>query len=158
MKAKTIACGALVFVIGLLSGRGTTTNEPQKPIHGKLLLTPSEVVAALTSAPKFDPFGFSAHNLSTLNEQYADWARMELEIGERLMVISVDSDSLASQAGLKQGDVIVSIDHSRIKLGQPGIETLLNEITPEIDWSRPVNILIIRNGSALELQFPATRF
>ena len=156
MKITTIACGAVVVVASLLSGYGATTSDARKPIHGKLVLTPTEVVAALASAPKFDPFGFSAHNSSTIDKQYADWARMELEIGERLQVISVDKGSLASKAGLRQGDVIVSIDGSHVQRGQKGIDTLVNVITPEIDWSHPVRILVIRDGGAIELEFPAT--
>ena len=156
IKTTTIACGVIVAVAGLLSGWGTTTSQARKPIHGKLVLTPSEVVAALASAPTFEPFGFTAHNSSTIDEQYADWARMELKIGERLKVISVEQGSLASKAGLRQGDIIVSIDGTHVQRGQQGIDTLVNEIIPEIDWSHPVRILVIRDGGAIELEFPAT--
>lgn len=155
MRFQTITFGSLLAIAILLNGCATTTNDPLKPIHGKLTLDPSEVVAALASAPKFEPFGFSAHNLSTIDETYADWARLELEIGERLMVISVDPKSPAALAGLKQGDTIVSVDGSHVRRGQEGIDTLVNQIAPEIDWSKPVHILVIRDGSALELEFPA---
>jgi len=109
----------------------------------------------MRSAPKFEPFGFSAHNLSTLEEEYADWARMEMEIGERLMVISVEQDSPASKAGLKRGDVIVEINESHVRRGHKALETLNEIIAPEIDWTQPVQVLIIRDGGAMELEFPA---
>jgi C-terminal processing protease CtpA/Prc len=85
-----------------------------------------------------------------------DWARVELEIGERLKVISIDQGSLVSQAGLMQGDVIVSINDLHIRRGHEGVDTLTNKITPEIDWPQPVRILVIRDGGAIELEFPAS--
>ncbi len=64
--------------------------------------------------------------------------------------------TLASQAGLMRGDVIVSINGSNIKRGQEGVHALKNEITPKIDWSLPVQVLIIRDGGAIELEFSAS--
>lgn len=156
MKKTTIAYGMLTLATCLVTGCTTTNQNPDQTVHGSIILKPTEIAAAIASAPKFDPFGFSAHNLSTLDEEHTDWARMELEIGERLKVISIDQGSLASQAGLMRGDVIVSINGSNIKRGQEGVDDLKNEITPKIDWSLPIRVLIIRDGGAIELEFPVS--
>lgn len=156
MDTTAIACAALVVVASALSGCGTTTSLKQESVaRAKLTLSPAEVADAMRSAPKFEPFGFSAHNLSTLEKEYEDWARMEMEIGERLKVISVEQGSPASKAGLKQGDVIVEINESHVRRGLQAIESLNDIIAPEIDWTKPVQVLIIRDGGAMELEFPA---
>ncbi len=157
MNTTKIACGAIVVVASFMCGCGTTSTDPKINFQGKLAPESYKAVEALASAPRFDPLGFTAHNSSTISEATVDRPIADLKIGERLQIISVEQDSPASLAGLRRGDVIISIDEKNVTKGKQGVLTLRNEIIPNIDWTQPVGFLVIRDGTTLQFEFPAAQ-
>ena len=153
---RSIIGAATGVLMGLLAGCGTTSSEVSSQTReAPLILDAGDVAAAIASAPRFKLFGFSAHNLSTVPEEHQQWAKASMAIGERLMIISVEQNSLASQAGLQRGDILVSIGGVHICKGASGVAILQNNIAAQIEWSEPVKIVVIREGGAIELSLPA---
>ncbi len=154
MKNYSIRLAVGAFSAMLLSGCNTVSSEQALRSQPTSISNEDKISSILDAAPEFDPFGFQALTLSDVEENLVELAKKTLDIGNRLTVTSVGLDSLASEAGLKEGDVIVSINKEYISKGQTATTRLKNQIVPRIDWSIPIEILVIRDGFAMRMEFP----
>lgn len=145
---------AVLFGALLHAGGSTFSKERVSETETNLNSDQQLIATVVDSAPKFAPFGFKAITLSDLEGNLAQWARKKLDLSDRLQVVSVDENSPASDAGLKMGDVIISINNEYVTKGKAGVAFLRTHITPEINWSHPVELIVIRDGSTIQLEIP----
>lgn len=101
--------------------------------------------------------GFTAQNKYSYPGQYADAAQSELSYGERLVVSVVLSGSGAARAGLRPGDVLLTVNGKTLPAGA-NADTEAGKIFGPLLASRTtLNLQISRDKKALVLDLPATR-
>ena len=68
------------------------------------------------------------------------------DVGSRLAVVAVKSNSIAQRLGLQPGDILVEINEMHVPKGSYAFRELAQRILPRVDPRGPVTATVIRNG------------
>jgi len=94
-------------------------------------------------------------NKYLFDNEYRDIAIEWLRVGEALQVIQVIDGSPAAEAGLQQGDVVVSVGGVSAPVGEGAAEEMHELLKSDIKPSEPVEVTISRGGTVQSLTVTA---
>ncbi|MEH6812734.1 MAG: M48 family metallopeptidase [Motiliproteus sp.] len=95
--------------------------------------------------------GISFSNKQGIEEKYRDTAIRDLGLGDALQILRVTPESPAAAAGLKPGDVLVSINGEFFKTGKQASKSVTALLRP-LKAGTPINLVVARQGQSLSLQ------
>ncbi|MCH6257283.1 hypothetical protein MLD52_12055 [Puniceicoccaceae bacterium K14] len=144
----------LMFSI-LVALHVSASAAPQKKAKIDEKAVIEKIEAKLASNPVVEPFGFKVSNIYALEEDLQAIASNKLGLDRRLQIVEIREDSIAAKAGLKKGDHLVDIGGKHIPRDEEAFHTMVNDILPQIDLSKPTQIIVLRNGLGTILSLPA---
>ena len=100
--------------------------------------------------------GFTAKNKYSFTPEFVDAAERSFGLGERLHIMSVLAGSGAANAGVRPGDILVSVDDKAMPQG-PNAERLAAGILgPLVNGRDRVRLSLQRNGAGVSPTVPLT--
>lgn len=121
-------------------------------VSGKLLIRNTD----LCQNQLRNILGFSVANKYTYSSAWASMAESTLGLGNRLQVMNVVPGSGAERAGLKRGDVLVSIDGTAAPQGSNAEQEAVQMLSSAVSQGRAVAVTVSRGGSQRTLTIPVT--
>ncbi len=148
MNCCTITRATLAIVALCVGGSSSIAKKANKQPD-------AEIAVEITEAPRFPALGFAAQCVSNLDSEKGACTLDALDPKDRLTVLFVEEDSLANEAGLAAGDIVISVAGIYLSKGKTAIARLEEEVIPTLDESDTVAFLVIRDGYTRELTAPA---
>ncbi len=100
--------------------------------------------------------GFSARNRYSYASAYQPAARKVLRLGDKLQVMDVLGGSGAAKAGVRSGDVLLSIDNTPFPEGEQAERQTAAVLAPLVNGRSAVSLTVQRNGRDAMLHVPLT--
>lgn len=100
--------------------------------------------------------GFTAKTRYSYSGEFADAAQKLLGLGERLQVMGVLVGGGAARAGLKRGDVLISVEGKPMPQGENAERDAAAILVPLVTGRSNVNLTVLRSGANLNLNVPLT--
>ena len=100
--------------------------------------------------------GFTAKNKYSFTPEFTDAAERSFGLGERLHVMSVLAGSGAANAGVRSGDVLVSVEDKPMPQGPNAERVAAGILGPLVNGRDRVRLALQRNGANLNPTVPLT--
>ncbi|MDQ8180100.1 hypothetical protein [Pelagicoccus sp. SDUM812005] len=100
----------------------------------------------IATRPPVDDFGVVLANIHDFPKELVREAKSELQISDRLQIISIEKGSLAEQLGLKPGDQLLQINSFYVSRGQSALKQFAERVEPAVEWDGEITTTIIRDG------------
>ena len=172
LRAGWVIAVSAIFVLGACTG-GQTVRPDERGQHqqhgdrlgqiiamqerlnqvGGTLLTAN---ASLCRNHVRNLVGFSAANRYSYSLPMATAASRHYGFDERLRVTNVVGNSGAGKAGLRKGDVLVTIEGKAVPVGPAAESEVVKLLSPIVEKNSSVKMTVMRDGSAKALAFPLT--
>ena len=96
-------------------------------------------------------YGFDFWNQDSVDKSLKEATKARYNLGEAYSVLSVAADSPAAKAGMKEGDVLVSLNDWLIPIGKESEKQLNLKLTEYGKDLTPVQFTVARNGENQKL-------
>ena len=100
------------------------------------------------------PLGIVVANIHDFSSENANYLRASRKMTDRLQIVSITQNSLADKIGLKVGDVIMEFNGIYVPKGPDAATQLVERVLPQIDWTKPLQATVLRNGFAQLITAP----
>ncbi len=100
--------------------------------------------------------GFTAKNKYSYSIEYLNAAQKSLGLDGRLQVMGVLSDSGAARAGVRQGDILLTVEDQMLPEGENAERQAANLLAPLMTGRSSARLTLLRNGSDMSLNVPLT--
>jgi hypothetical protein len=100
--------------------------------------------------------GFTAKNKYSYSSEFIDAAQRSLGMNEQLRITGVLQGSGAARAGLRAGDVLVSIADKRLPIGENAEREAASLLAPLVTGRSSVRLTVLRSGAETSLTVPLT--
>ena len=100
--------------------------------------------------------GFTAKNKYSFTPEFVDAAERSFGLGERLHIMSVLAGSGAANAGVRAGDVLLSVEDKPMPQGPNAERVAAGILGPLVNGRDRVRLTLQRNGSNLTPNVPLT--
>jgi beta-barrel assembly-enhancing protease len=100
--------------------------------------------------------GFTAKTKYSYSNAYIGAAQAGLGLGEQLRVMNVLPGSGAALSGIQQGDILLAVEDKPLSPGPDAEKKAGLLISDAIRQQSSLKLMVLRNGSRLELQVPLT--
>lgn len=101
--------------------------------------------------------GLTAKTRYAYTKDFAAIARLSLGLGERLRVMNVLPGSGASEAGVRKGDVLLSVENKTLPQGPNADRDGSLLVSTEMRGRISLNLSAMRDGKRIKLHIPLTR-
>lgn len=101
--------------------------------------------------------GLTAKTRYAYTKDFAPIARLSLGLGERLRVMNVLPGSGASEAGVRKGDILLSVENKTLPQGPNADRDGSLLVSTEMRGRISLNLSAMRDGKRIKLQIPLTR-
>jgi len=146
-SVATITISAILAIVTLQSETIAETNAMPAQVLTSENSQLSEAINGLVcERPPVKEFGAVLANIHDFSEDLRQTAKQELDFSDRLQIISITQGSIADQLGLRPGDQLLQINSFYVTRGKTALEKFSQRIIPSVDWQKPVNTTIIRDG------------
>ena len=100
--------------------------------------------------------GFTAKNRYSYSNEYIAAAQKVLGLGDKLQVMGVLAGSGAANAGVRTGDVLLSVEDRVLPEGENAERQAASILAPLVTGRSSVKIAVLRGGSNVTLNVPLT--
>lgn len=100
--------------------------------------------------------GFTAKNRYSYSPEYAAAAQKALGLSDRLQVMGVLSPSGAERAGVRRGDILLTVEDQGLPEGANAERQAATILAPLVTKRSAVQLTVLRNGGAVPLNVPLT--
>lgn len=152
-NTKRILCIVSAIAFSVLTFGCKSTQQSTAAQNKSQLI--AKIETELKSNQIIEPLGLRLNNIYALNEELQPIAKNELGLNGRLQVMEVVPNSIASRAGFKTGDHLVDIGGIHIPRDRQAFNTMLTSIMPSLDFSKPMQVIVLRDGLGTMLSLPA---
>lgn len=121
-------------------------------VAGPLLTSNTE----LCKASARNLLGFTAKTRHSYSPEYAAAAQKTLGLSDRLQVMGVLSASGAERAGVQRGDILLTVENQSLPEGPNAERQAASILAPLVTKRSAVQMVVLRNGGAVQLNVPLT--
>jgi hypothetical protein len=100
--------------------------------------------------------GFSAKNRYSFSDDFADAAQQMFGLDERLQVMDVLPNSGAAKAGMRRGDILLSVEDKTLPSGVNATRQAAAILGPLVNGKGSVRLNILRGGRPMNVTVPLT--
>ncbi len=100
--------------------------------------------------------GFTAKNRWSYSDDYADAAQQVFGLDDRLHVMDVLAGSGAAKAGIKRGDILVSVEDKPLPTGANATRQAATILGPLVSGKTSVRMQILRGDKPMNFAVPLT--
>ncbi|MFC7513397.1 M48 family metalloprotease [Herbaspirillum sp. GCM10030257] len=100
--------------------------------------------------------GFTAKNRYSYSNEYIAAAQKVLGLGDKLRIMGVLAGSGAANAGVRAGDVLLSVEDRILPEGENAERQAASVLAPLVTGRSSVKIAVLRDGSNVTLNVPLT--
>lgn len=112
--------------------------------------------AALCRGSARKLLGFSAKNKHSFSAELADTAQKAFGFDDRLKIMNVLEGSGAAQAGVRRGDILVSVEGQALPQGENAERNAAMLLGPLVTKRSNVQLTVLRDGTSAVLDVPLT--
>lgn len=100
--------------------------------------------------------GFTAKNRHSYSNEFAAAAQNLLGLDDRLQVMGVLAGGGAARAGVRRGDVLLSVEDKSLPKGEAAEREAANILAPMMSGRSNLSLTVLRDGSRISLSVPLT--